>query len=670
MAIRTATQDDLQSNTQALGGNAQPEQPRQPAAGAPQRFNPRGIGSTSIFSIVEDSKTEIVNSLHESFVRLCEKNSKDQPVDYNVILLDNGSVQQLYYSTLVLVATPRLTEETRQILRLAPNEQPPVAYHYYLIEASGKDIQPVNRTLPASLGNNLPANYDSMLLPSDAGDSVLESIIRPIIEEQYRGVRTIIGTRGEVIPKSFTKEANNAGFSDSVSRIFINGQQAIRKAIDFAKNPNDFNIGMLGSNQISIRLERTSSGIEFNSSGLPCRADVQLEIITRQQDNNIVSLNRGGDHTTHRVSGYFDFVWNAEERPSNFMVVNPQDQGMRDKPFLQPMFVVTKVEMQGLQSLPNLLCVLSALSVLAENNNWKSFLIPRQGFGKNRNRDLERWAALGVEFSHGQQGPFSDPELFLQVDRFMDLINNACHQSLLLAVDIEECGANSWMFEDLLAASEGNQAGIRNILKAADYLVQSPSNDVNNPDIVGSQIEQNWLNTNASLVNNLGGRIHMGFYYDMESGQNRDIRDVDYLTVLSHNVNDLNIVREYCLSYTNVGTSFPLDYLLYQRRKEIDKMTPTYTGYGRRVVINMRFIDLLARELAHAGVTFRPELPYVPAGELVRSPIEFASMFSSLPASTGLFNSAGMNGQRPMYANTPNTMYGYSLGGVSRAGGL
>jgi hypothetical protein len=175
-------------------------------------------------------------------------------------------------------------------------------------------------------------------------------------------------------------------------------------------------------------------------------------------------------------------------------------------------------------------------------------------------------------------------------------------ENVMVALDVEEGSRLSWVQDLFIAATGRNgdsalkQAANATIIKECD-------------DLTRGLFSQAWSNLNngvvAPVVMGETCQIHLGTYRG-PNGEPRDIRSIDYLSILANSPKDLEVVSKVtaCMipQHCNPQT-------LTDRRNYLEASLSdfTVTGMATRVFFNKGFIRTLVGSLIQAGVTFRSD---------------------------------------------------------------
>lgn len=618
MAIER-TQSQAQAQAQATPEFAQAahvqQQPRQDGG----VFSFLGADTLSLFRVGRHPISEIVTAMTESFAEFNKK--LELPMNVHSITIDNNNNTELQYSVYVMCV------EARDL----PNK--PVAYHSYLIEQSGKPLAPEIRNVGGQ-------QIELMRLPSDANDAVLRELVEKAVMAKFPG-QPIVQTASEVVPKSFKLDDNNA-----LWMLYVNGILACRQGLDAAFNSTDMNLSKASKDSsLIVRVERNTSEVK-TTSGLPCRSDVVMTTIARSLMQSVPgSVNTQRTDVMAQVTGFTDFIWVKKPTPAAGPWGQPQAvQPGQNLGLYQPLFVITNMMPEAVQSLPAQLLTLATAGILNEDRRWTFSMLPRKGTGRKRETNIHDIGAVGYDANFqgnpdgvGARIEGTDKDDFT-LGKLNDLLSMVASPELLFAVDVPECGSTSWQHGIFAAASEGNKAAIDDIVAAADYLTNG-------------NFKKFWQG--GQVCFNYGGRIHMGYYHTNDRGM-CDLRDIDYLAVANLiGDRDMNTVRRWSESFNN--ESVDLAVRLQWRKAILDTLSPEYTGWGRRVVFSGHFMQALGQACSAAGLVLKPELPYSDVSSDVRTTASFVpNAIVGTPMHTGLFSTGTTSTNTNFYNSAYN----------------
>lgn len=401
---------------------------------------------------------------------------------------------------------------------------------------------------------------------------------------------------------------------------------------------------------------RTEAKTIFSSSnvvdpvGAPMRSDVYVATTSSpqntQQAPGTESIN-GPENISQvitRTYAYFEALWVGYEQPANTGWGSQAATGDVKAPF-SACAVVTHMECPQAETIPGFLMGLIPLVRLSENNTW-------YGSYYQRMREIQQGqlagprsnvGALAVEagqvYENGVpviregEGEVVDlnesdmtPEMF---KRFMDRM---FRPGLLVAVDCQISGPDSWRTDLLLEVGRGDLSSERAWIAGADVLTGG----------VFSQYWQEMKNTNANLTATSNTLIHMGDYLDA-TGTRRDIRDVGHVEVASFfERNNVRQTEAWCntfLATPDQTMEEALDFRLQVLQSILTGCDMKVTGIAERVTLSAAFIRCLDAAVNQCGLRMDMSVPSPLAG--VRTERGVANFVNT--ASLGTYVSSTFN---------------------------
>ena len=491
-----------------------------------------------------------------------------------------------------------------------------VAVYGFLIEGSAKKLPPRTFTYN-NQAHSLPTAAD------DAVDNDLFDLIVSQVQQSY-GPETVVSVVGvQVLPTEFQLAEDGS----NIDGLLFNASQAL--ATELVKG------GLVDEQAVDARLiaqggqpivgRDTNPPPLTDNVGLPVRSDLSISL--RQivdQNQNVWKPNANVQPDLARLEGYVDLDYHEPQlhQANPYAPINPQIALQR----YIPRFVITRLEVLTKVITPELALTALALAPFAGHNNaWLEQFRPRPTRRKDE-VNLRDISAIGYEVN--LTGGTEPERLPLpgasDIGKFYQMLALAIKPELLISIDIDEAGEQSWLLQDLYAAARGDRTAIGNLIVAANRLTDG-------------NFGQMWNQADLIAVDE-DNRIARGYWTD-SSGNHRDLRELDYVAMLNL-VGDKSIERLQDWSktfYNNSGE--PLDVRL-ERRDQIEReVLPSRTlkGWARRITINPKFLITLANAMAQAGLLPRPSDGITDlTGQTIRGNYTTADMAVN-------FNQAGVN---------------------------
>lgn len=566
------------------------------------------------------------------FMEAAKKLAPEQKDGYaiNFLPITASDFPELYYAGVVVAVS------------LADQPGAGVAYHTLILADTNSFPTPLTATI-----NNQAVEI--IRVPGDAYDDDYRAAIAKVLQSHFK---TVPGNRffdadAEVVPEKFDYKnealvAALIGNAVHAASTTLNGQ---------LPDWNDLQLNRTINTTIQTAL-RFHQAPQADAVGLPVRTDVRLvtsEVINKQQPRpgERPSLNRGGgDKVVSGIGGFIDLLYAPEDTvlQQNPFLAGTQQQAQASAKTYQPTFVITKLDAPQLSTLPGLLLNLAMLEGLKEGNNWMGALMTPPG----ADFYVHDIGAVGLEL------PFSkDPATGQQVrintraDSFKPqvlayLVQAAFRNDLLIQLDVEETGPETWLKSVFLAAAAGLPEANKAILSAADLLTN------------GAFSRHYQALGGGNPVISANNRILLGYYQDKETRQLKDIRELDYLAVLNLRENEPELLRIWSDTFTQ--SEVDMDLRMHARTNIIRQVIGqfTTTGYARRVVLNPRLIRALAQAVAECQLPVRLVTPYQDPAATMRGTANWMSQYAMGGGSTGLFTRA---------SSSPNSGFGSGFGG-------
>jgi hypothetical protein len=187
-------------------------------------------------------------------------------------------------------------------------------------------------------------------------------------------------------------------------------------------------------------------------------------------------------------------------------------------------------------------------------------------------------------------GSFIDTTLdTFAIKDLASLIAQTIRPGLMISMDVESCGAQSWYTSVFQSAAAGNRSAMDAIYAAAQNLT-------------AGQFGQKFPST-ASIFANQGEMVHLGYYEDAQ-GVKRDLRDIDYLAVMNMS-KDPETIKTWSDTFNQ--TSISIVERLAIRKRLISNIVQRaeFTGYATRVTFTVEFITALTAACQAAGLMMR-----------------------------------------------------------------
>lgn len=549
-----------------MGGqnpNQQAQEPVNTGRGRNGEFSWFNMGALAGRRISTNPLGEALKKAEDAILSYWEK-SFDSNVQIDLLPIDKDSTPNLAVSC--LVAVQHASEDPKS----------PIAYHTLIIGGSVEDF-------PSRRVQIQGFTLDVVDLTSDAYDPVMRKVIRQAVLQSYPEVDPdkIHDADAEVVGRDFD-------FSDelAVHYLTLNCALATRNALDV--NNDDFHdlslIKARPDSSLSL-VVKYHQGHEKDYVGEPVRSDITVEVKSSPlaQENRF----RTSQQTIARATGFIDLLWNQTNQNmmnpylATFQQPNPYTgfAGMQNPlACYQANFVLTSLMPMELQTLPALLWTLISAAYVGENNNWIGALRPiYDGSGR---LPLHNIGAIGYDVKPtGEAAPIvTTPDQFGIAD-LQKLVAAYFHPGLAISIDVPQTGAQSWALGVFGAAASGDKDAMDAIREAADHLL-------------GGNFSKYYQGSGQFVFSN--DNLILNGHYTDDKGNQRDIRDIDYLVVAGElGGKDANLL----VDWTNSFSSRQFDPTLraHTRQQIIQSLRPSavFTGKSLRVTFESAFIMAL-----------------------------------------------------------------------------
>ncbi len=525
--------------------------------------------------------------------------------EIQLVALDNNNQTNLAYSVLVVC--------------LKNKSEPDLGVSYYpmIIEASGEKI-------PSRFENINNQQYEIVRVAGEAMDGVLINEVSKKLSGIYPNQK-LLPSDGCVIPDGFNIED-----AAKLHAVAVSAAMACHTEL-LVRSPNFSDIRLTESARDSMLVvqPRYENKVIQNAVGLPLRSDVQIAFTSQQnQQAQSKSINDSGRIVkVSQIDGYVDLVWAPVVEGNSFGMYQ---QNVDPRTFYQKFaarFIITQAINEHLQTLPAYLLSLVTATVIREQNNWFNVFRPRATVPNTV--DLHDIGAINLEVGlPNTDGKVVDTkEAGFDVGKLATFMSTCIRPGLVVSMDIEDTGPDSWCTSVFAVASDGTPQAQQN----AQLAIFNAANQ-----LTGGAFQE-FFKGGAMFVDQ-GNRIHLGNYTD-NNGVVRDIRDLDYLAILNLTGNqDIDVVRRYSDTFTRTDQN--INQRLSDRKRIMVGLVPNLkiTGYATRVTFSEAFISALTQACAKAGLQTRCDMGG--QGIEAQTRAQFNSIAGALVGAnpSGLFN--------------------------------
>lgn len=554
----------------ALGGTSRP--------GAGPQSTARGFGGERQNSVLSangrltrrfarSTAGESVLRFKDTLTAIFQNKMGDDLGGYKLLVLDNQSFQTAFSAIIVA----RMIEHEGQRI---------VAMTRLLVETTGPSLPPEI----VQIGGQ---SAEIQRVTGDADNNIFVDKCAEVLTRTYGSGIVIKDAGANVLPNEL--DPNDESRMHSVAYF---ATAAVETTLDIAVGFQEdaFRISWIGQNDnLSAKLDYHPMPVE-TATGLPIRSDIA--IVLNAAVNNQGDVLSQASLGLARVDGFVDLVFSPPP---------PQAIGAQpDTRHYYAQYVITRATglLDAISLETQLLPVITAM-LLNNQLAWANVFKPRIEKGINI-RDI---GAIGLElpFLMGKDKGTRVPTTSTSfgADDFYKLITTAIHPNLIFSMDVEECAEMSFANLIFIAAANGNPKANAALYDAMNTLTDG-------------HFEQQYPRGNPIVVDD-NNRIHLGYYID-EKGNQRDLRDVDYLALLNlQGDHGLQAVYDWSSTFYNLNEPEPLR--LDRRWKLINAVNQTSVlkGYARRVSFVPAAMAALDTAAKLAGLAIRPS-NLVPGG--------------------------------------------------------
>lgn len=596
-----------QSQQQGQAGQQQPQS--RPAAGLRSFMN---LGSINRAAMSRSPQAEVLTktqaALAEPFKQL------DPAFEGRLIPVDSQETR-LSHSMLVVA------------LRYADNRNSPIAFHTLILAGSGnlpppKQVQFNGHTIEVLITEGDIYNDNTLIE------------IKKKLEQVYGTGANLLPADAVVVPKDL-----DLTDKDAVYRLTANAVAAAQSFLDNQTDRPDLNLREVSKSDatLNVRLSLQQNQPQpLNAVGQPVRNDVVLDV-TATSNTQQTNVAIGQDKTAEigQVRGFLNLLWDPVQAIQTYGA-NAQLQFMQqgqEPPTrkYRPQFVITDSYLTDLSSTAAQVFALLPVLFLQEHNQWQNILRPRVLSGQDI--DLQDAGALNIEaniFNEqtgvGGRGPHLNIKgANFTADDFAYMMFMTIRPTLGIAMDISECGPNTW-YNGVFGAASFRQDAYDELYNATDYLFDGEFSKI-------------FARGEAITVAD-NNRIFEGQYV-AANNQVRDLRDLDnLLAVLNHpsTAGEKVLFDTYVNSYNNQAVD--LNARLWDRLRVLKEMNSTVqvTGFSRRFYFSQKYLAAVAACVQKLGIAFRPQNQFIDQSQTTRVAAGLGENVFGQVNTAGIFN--------------------------------
>lgn len=574
----------------------------------------------------------------------------DQPVKYTFFPLD-GEKEGLLISALVVVAT----------LKNPGNDSLYASHHTLLLAQTARGASAVEAQ--AQFGQNI--KYERLVVPSEAYDATLRARVVEVVQGAFPGY-ALIDADACVVPSDLDLRSEEA-----VRNVMANATTAASTMLASQVADDGWVIDQ-NVLQHTFQTDIKSSWHHLaDLTGQPVRGDVVLEMSmltgrpqTQQNTGEFQYNTSQARKLLTQLMGYIDTVSTPPQQVSSFAPNANIAQTPEQLRIYTPRLVITNMDAPDeAVELPVILQGLGTVQALINEHRWIGALVKQHVNGAAHQEgglNIRDLSAIGLEAPQQvlpgmmltelpkpgrlplNSANVNEAMLAAAIQTYYNL------DTMLVSLDVPECGASSWITAPFAAAARGDKNAERDIIEAADLLT-------------GNRFSEIYKAANGGVhrppVFNDNMYVNLGFYYG-QGGVKRDIRDIDYLAVLNMTGDsELETIND----WANLQANADIDpmFRLASTREIQSRLfeSLTITGRAVRVTFNPAFIFALAEAVAQAGLVYETKVGVAAPQGTARM---VASYMRNLP--TGLGNAGAFMAQGMRRASPTG------LGGVGSFG--
>jgi hypothetical protein len=498
-----------------------------------------------------------------------------------------------------------------------------VSYHTLILDGSGEPFPPKYEQINGQ-------NVEIMRLTCEVWDDKFREVAADAVARTFSGAK-LIDSEATVVPRSFDVTDEQLVYVLASNSLFADNHELNRQRPEFA----DLNLaGAARDSNLTTRVTFNHDQLT-DAVGEPVRTDVFIELVATAMQTGQGANNDARATKVSEVGGFLDLLWDPVAPPQN-QFANWGNQQPQSSQLYVPHFIMTHLETLELMTVPAQLFALVQALTLRDGNAWARGFAPR---AYTQGIDMQDIGAIGIE-ANPQQNPNGIGErLDTKSDSFTaqgtlsKLLQAYVQPSLLLSIDVPECGPSTWSNSVFAAAAEGSPKANQFIIDAAQTLTNG-------------HFLKHYSAGSGRVAYDNSNRIHNGWYVDQQ-GRKRDLRDIGYLAVANMvGEKDPSIITRWSDTFVNLQIA-PAQRLA-TRKGIIQGLVgdATFTGFSRRATLAGDFMEALAKGCIDAGLTLRAQYPFGDVAGTERASANFAHGLAMAPGATGLFTAGFGSGNQ------------------------
>jgi len=400
--------------------------------------------------------------------------------------------------------------------------------------------------------------------------------------------------------------------------------------------PMNLSAQMLKHNlQLQSRVDFTTKDAK-DAVGRPVRADVVIStFLGNQQQQQVYQgyVDQGQDSVPLvNLSGYVDVNYVGPTQTTNgVQTLNSTQHYMAE-------FVMTGFETRLYDmTMERLMFITATASMMDREFTWAHAMLPKPRPADAKGKDIRDIGILGIEQDFFGTGAPKRIEFGVNKDsnqkvvEISNFLATLFYKELIISIDCDTVGPNSYLTNDLLLAAGKGEASV-----AAQSRILNACNQLTNGAFAplwaqsGLRPDQIIYNRNLTLPRS---------QYVDNSGTLRSGADLDYIARLNLLEKDLQSYNEF--TRTMEDPNLPSEVKLATQEAMLKMLWPTavVTGELHRLTWEPKMLQVLVKAMENAGVAIRPEGQRISAwgNTAIRSNQALMS-YGNFGLSAGLFN--------------------------------
>jgi len=603
--------------------------PREGAV-SPETFSIRQMSALFELPAAANTQSEVLAKAR-SVLEADVKAVPDQQFDIKIIGLDREN-PALHIGVSVIV----IGVSVRQ------NQNYGMGYHVLLLAASAPE--PGTQTFQYAQNRTVEVKQ----VVGDAWDDIMRTEVNKELQRMFPNVPLYSG-EARVVHTNFN-------WDDQTRVKTLRAEVVTAAAMALAKSLPDFKDVNLKRIEVDNTLSLTTQFKQpqiTDSTGLPIRADIRITFKagqTQRNPNQLQSPNTEKPQEITSIAGYMDLIHIRQAAANPYLA--PQQQVEYDpatgrpvpvRPFI-PRFVITRLRSGRAATLSQQLLGLVTVFTLRKPGAYYPQFKPDYGVQNNDGIDLRDVGALGLVMVNPQTGaPVgripTKQDTFRESDLGI-LLHSACRAGLVVSMDIDECGDDTWMNAPFAEAAQTVNPAKR---QAATELLFDSMNYLTAGKLA------NHFQRGAEICFNENNRIING-YYTGRGGALCDARDLDELAMLNlMGERDMKVVTDWEDTY--LRSEFPLEQRLDARLETMKNLMPDLkvTGMSTRVTFTDAFLKASTKAVAETGLTIKEVSAWAGMQGFDAPTYQFAGVALGGYEATNLFQAAGGGGMGTSY---------------------